>query len=731
MTEHYLQGELYSRAKTDDTIFDFLQTGALDGIWYWDLESPSHEWMSPRFWELLGFDPSEKKHLASEWQDLIFPDDLKLAVQNFEKHCADENHPYDQTVRYRHKDGSTVWVRCRGIAIRDEEGKPIRMLGAHTELTALKLAEEDLNRKTEKLVQIDSELQEKSAFLDKVIETNAVSTWISDENGIAIRTNRACLEFFGTTEDEVIGKYDLLRDEELERQGFMPAIRRVFDEGITADLIIDYDFGSVDHVEIENPTHKIINSIYTPILDGQNRVSNVIVQAIDLTDLKRSENALREGEERLRNIGDNLPAGQIFQLMVRPDDTRQFTYISSKVEQLYECTAHEALADAGCIYDRILDEDDVRIQKESAKSAEVNGIFDQEFRVRRKSGEIRWHRSIAKPRPLKDGSVLFDGIDIDITDQKKIAQEKERLLGELDERVKELQCLYAVSRSIENPDTPLQEVLKNVVEILPPGWQYPEDTCARVRYDSEEFTTGNFNETPWKQSAEVVANGDRRGFVEVCYLKEKPQSHEGPFLKAERKLIDSVADRLGKLIEYTSIRDELKEKNTQLEHMATHDSMTGLPNRLLLYDRFAQNAAMCRRNKLKMGICLADADDFKEINDTFGHQDGDRVLKEISSRLRLAVREYDTISRIGGDEFAILLQNIENRQEVEEIIGRTLKNVKQPVLLGDHEVVPSLSLGVAMYPDDGETLDELLGKADEAMYGSKLKRKNQFSFYGD
>ena len=146
--EHYLMKELYTLIQKDRLVFDFFQLGSLDGIWYWDLENPEIEWMSDRFWRLLGFDPEEKKHLASEWQDLINQDDLQVALDNFTRHCKDPNYPYDQIVRYTHRDGSTVWVRCRGVAIRDETGKPVRMLGAHTDLTQLKRTEEALKQKT-------------------------------------------------------------------------------------------------------------------------------------------------------------------------------------------------------------------------------------------------------------------------------------------------------------------------------------------------------------------------------------------------------------------------------------------------------------------------------------------------------------------------------------------------------------------------------------------------------
>ncbi len=143
---HYLKRELYDLVKSDGAIFDFLQIGSLDGLWYWDLENPEHEWMSSEFWRLFGVDPETKGHFASEWQDLIHPDDLALALENFQRHLEDPEHPYDQIVRYRHAKGHMVTVRCRGLAIRDEHGKPVRMLGAHNDLTELKESEAKLEK---------------------------------------------------------------------------------------------------------------------------------------------------------------------------------------------------------------------------------------------------------------------------------------------------------------------------------------------------------------------------------------------------------------------------------------------------------------------------------------------------------------------------------------------------------------------------------------------------------
>ncbi len=107
-SEHYLRRELYQLVRSDPHLFEWLQAGSLDGVWYWDLEDGDQEWMSPRFWSVLGVDPATKEHRASEWQDLIHEEDRRVALENAKRHLDDPSHPYDQVVRYRHADGSTV-----------------------------------------------------------------------------------------------------------------------------------------------------------------------------------------------------------------------------------------------------------------------------------------------------------------------------------------------------------------------------------------------------------------------------------------------------------------------------------------------------------------------------------------------------------------------------------------------------------------------------------------------
>ena len=204
---HYLERELYRRIFEDSDLFDFLQEGSLDGLWYWNLENPDHEWMSARFWELLGYDPSEKAHLASEWQAMIFPEDLEAALANLESHLADPNHPYDQIVRYWHKSGSTVWVRCRGIAIRDAAGRAIRMLGAHNDVTALKRAEEEVialnacleKRVAERTAELEQIHREKLELQNRVQETQRLESLAVLAGGIAHDFNNLLTVILGNT----------------------------------------------------------------------------------------------------------------------------------------------------------------------------------------------------------------------------------------------------------------------------------------------------------------------------------------------------------------------------------------------------------------------------------------------------------------------------------------------------------------------------------------------------
>lgn len=194
MAEHYLKRELYELIQRDAQSFDFLQEATLDGIWFWDVEHPEHEWMSDRFWIMMGYDPTSRQPLASEWQALIHPDDLKSVYQVLEKHFADPAFPFDQVVRYTHQDGSLLWIRCRGLAIRDDQGRPVRMLGAHTDLTPIKQVQMALEARTRDLARIA-----------RAMENAQEGIIITDAKARILSVNRAFTQITGYTAREAVG----------------------------------------------------------------------------------------------------------------------------------------------------------------------------------------------------------------------------------------------------------------------------------------------------------------------------------------------------------------------------------------------------------------------------------------------------------------------------------------------------------------------------------------------
>ncbi|MGF1455490.1 MAG: putative bifunctional diguanylate cyclase/phosphodiesterase [Alphaproteobacteria bacterium] len=168
--DHYLERELYAKIRSDPALFDFLQNGCLDGLWYWDLENPDQEWLSPRFKAVFGYGADEMANSPDWWKANIHPDDLERVLDNFERHKNDPSHPYDQVVRYRHKSGRMIWIRCRGLIIRDETGRPIRMLGAHTDVTDFKQTEL-------RLLASEQQHQEQLEMLHAAEELGLVGHW--------------------------------------------------------------------------------------------------------------------------------------------------------------------------------------------------------------------------------------------------------------------------------------------------------------------------------------------------------------------------------------------------------------------------------------------------------------------------------------------------------------------------------------------------------------------------
>jgi diguanylate cyclase (GGDEF)-like protein/PAS domain S-box-containing protein len=196
--------------------------------------------------------------------------------------------------------------------------------------------------------------------------------------------------------------------------------------------------------------------------------------------------------------------------------------------------------------------------------------------------------------------------------------------------------------------------------------------------------------------------------------------------------ISAVRNDSGKTVSYVGIFSDitpLKEHRQQLEHIAHYDALTNLPNRVLLADRLQQAMIMSQRRNNSVAVVYLDLDGFKAVNDTYGHEFGDELLIEVSQRMKDTLRDSDTLARIGGDEFVVVLVDLEQMTDCEPLLIRLLQAAAEPVKMGDIILQVSASIGVTFYPQDKVDADQLVRHADQAMYGAKQMGKNRYHLF--
>lgn len=208
--------------------------------------------------------------------------------------------------------------------------------------------------------------------------------------------------------------------------------------------------------------------------------------------------------------------------------------------------------------------------------------------------------------------------------------------------------------------------------------------------------------------------------------------HKSGEVYAELLSINAVKNAAGLVQNYVGLFSDItqqKDHQRQLEYIAYHDVLTNLPNRALLADRLSQAMKQCQRRHRSLAVAYLDLDGFKSVNDTHGHNMGDELLIAVSQRMKEALREGDTLARIGGDEFIALIADLEKIEDSESVLERLLKATADPVTLGDAVVQVSASIGVTFYPQDGVDADQLMRHADEAMYVAKQAGKNHYHLF--
>ncbi len=266
-------------------------------------------------------------------------------------------------------------------------------------------------------------------------------------------------------------------------------------------------------------------------------------------------------------------------------------------------------------------------------------------------------------------------------------------------------------RLLDPKDASLAEVGKNTFDVYPPR-------VAEVLDDDDS----------------ELLNGSSQGFESEFEVQHTDGSIHA-YLMVKFPLRNNAGKIFGictictDITERKQAENALREQQSRLNYMAFHDTLTGLPNRSLFYDRINHGLARAQRSSNKVVLMLLDLDRFKNINDSLGHDAGDLLLKAVSRRLHESIRGMDTIARLGGDEFVVVLEGINDVEDVTYIANKLLTTLARPINILGHEISTTVSIGISIFPQDGGNTEELLKHADIAMYKAKELGKNNYQFY--
>ncbi|HXA35421.1 MAG TPA: EAL domain-containing protein [Steroidobacteraceae bacterium] len=266
---------------------------------------------------------------------------------------------------------------------------------------------------------------------------------------------------------------------------------------------------------------------------------------------------------------------------------------------------------------------------------------------------------------------------------------------------------------------------------MPPGWDGLEtiEHLWAIDPDVQIVICSAHSDYDWTEVVARLNNSDKLLVVKKPFEAiEVLQCANALTRKWQNERI--VRRQVETLEQVVSARTQgLETANKQLRHLATHDALTGLPNRVLMDDRISQSIVLAERQGHSFAVILLDLDRFKMVNDSLGHRAGDELLKAVAQRLKNVVRDVDTVARLGGDEFVLIVTPSPERDAAQQVAHRIIDALQAPVRIADVEVHTSPSIGIAFYPGDGATMETLLAHADAAMYCAKQRGRNNFQCF--
>ena len=632
-----------------------------------------------------------EKLLGKDSSEYMVKEDIPLVRGAFNKIYKTGKPERNITYRALHKDGTIGIAELSGFPRKDEKGNIIGFRGIARDITERKQMEEALRQSEEKYRNILYSIQEGYFELDLAGDY----TFVNDAN----------CRLLGYSRDEIIGMNT--RQHMPYEDNYKKASQAYTKLFLTGKPIESLEIFSVK----KDGTPVIYETSVTLIKNAQGKAIGFRGVSRDITQRKNMEEALRQSEERYRSIIENMTDGYF-----EVDLYGNFTYLNDAQCQNLGYTREELI---GMSYKKYADE---KISKELAHL--FYKIYKTEIPVKsydlsfiRKDGTRAYNEiSVTVLKNAKGEIIGFRGIARDITERKQMEE--------------------SLRQSEERYRTVIEQIEDGYFETdLRGNFTFVNEAESRnLGYTGEELIGMNRHQYTDEKNVKALF----RLFNNVYKTGIPVKTHEVELIKKDGAIayneisVNLIRNKNGEAIGFRGISRDITERKRQQEkihYLATHDSLTGLPNRMMLNQLLSHAINAAKRHNRKLAVFFIDLDRFKIINDMLGHEAGDRLLQEIALRFRQALRSMDIVARMGGDEFVVLIEEIENCEQISTVAHKLMAEAAKPFSLMSEEFRVTASIGISIYPKDGETEQSLLKNADIAMYFAKEEGKNNFQFY--
>jgi diguanylate cyclase (GGDEF)-like protein/PAS domain S-box-containing protein len=575
---------------------------------------------------------------------------------------------------------------------RNSQGEITGFKALSRDITDRKLLEEELSKSEEKYRGILEEMED--AYYEVDLNTNFIFC------------NDQTLRDTGYSRDEFLSmNYKQVVPEE-DSSPLFHACLEVFKTGVA-------NKGYAHRITTKTGDIKSVEAAISPMKNDNGEVVGFRFVSRDVSERKQLEEELVRSEQKYRNILE-----QIEDAYYEVDLPGNYTFANAQACRLLGYPMPELI---GKNFKDIVPAEDMEYTFKSFNEVFKTGKPNNGFahRVIRKDGNIVYAEASVTLLRTKQGEITgFRILSRDVTERKRLEEE--------------------LVRSEEKYRSILSEMEDAYYEVdLKGNFTFVNEACCRdLRSTRDELIGMNFSQVVVKEEITNVFNN----FNQVYRTGESNRGFSHRILRKDgttgyaEASVSLIKNKQGKVTGFRAVSRDVSERKKleqKLAEMATHDFLTGLPNRILLNDRFYVAVAHAHRSDSKLAVMSLDLDRFKAVNDTMGHSAGDELLKMVAIRLAYTLRSSDTVARIGGDEFVLLLQEIHDLEDATSIAGKIVESFKGPFVIEGHYLNISTSIGLAVYPDDGKDLDILMRKSDAAMYHSKKDGGSRYKVFSD